>query len=147
MMSDLSVSERDLHALAQTLYGEARGEYTKVDVGVNGLIAVGNVVLNRWRTANRFGNTIYDTCRQPYQFSCWNRGDPNLDLLNSERLDREKVFKVCQELAERMVQDPFFPDITLDANHYHATSLKVPPRWAQGRQPTLRLGGHIFYKL
>lgn len=147
MMSDLGREEKDLQVLAKTMYGEARGEYEKIDSGLSGLVAVGNVILNRWKTPNRFGKTIYETCLAPYQFSCWSCQDPNLDLLNSEHIVKQKVFNVCQMLAAHLIQDPFFPDLTQGANHYHAISMKAPPRWVRNRKPTLKLGGHIFYKL
>ena len=37
----------DIHILARTIYGEARGEYYRLDGGLSSLIAIGNVVKNR----------------------------------------------------------------------------------------------------
>ena len=38
---------RDTDIMARTIYGEARGEYYVKDGGINSLIAVGNVIMNR----------------------------------------------------------------------------------------------------
>ncbi len=67
----------EINILAKTLYGEARGE------GLSGLEAVANTIINRVNTAKakggRFwwGNDIISVCQKPYQFSCWNKKDPN----------------------------------------------------------------------
>jgi N-acetylmuramoyl-L-alanine amidase len=146
-MSEGLALERDLDVLTKTMYGEARGEYQKLDVGVKGLIAVGNVVINRWRTPNHFGKTIYETCLEPYQFSCWNQNDPNFQIISRGNLDHCRIFRLCKDWAERMLQEEGIPDLTFGANHYYASSMEKLPKWAVGQQPTLTLGGHIFYKL
>src|SRR5690349_15270839 len=66
--------------LARTLWGEARGE------GETGMQAVASVVLNRVALAQErgkywWGNNIIQVCQKPYQFSCWNRSDPNFRQL------------------------------------------------------------------
>ncbi|MES2252810.1 MAG: cell wall hydrolase, partial [Pseudomonadota bacterium] len=71
----------DIDILARTIYGEARGEYGRVDGGLAALIAVGNVIVNRTQQQTWFGRTVRDVCLKPYQFSCWNRNDPNLPKL------------------------------------------------------------------
>ncbi len=63
--------------LARTLWGEARSE------GHVGMEAVASVVLNRVKVARDHGGkywwgaNIVQVCQKPYQFSCWNRSDPN----------------------------------------------------------------------
>ena len=68
--------------LARTIWGEARGE------GLEGMRAVANVILNRVKIAelkNGFwwGSNIIQVCQKPYQFSCWNRSDPNFKKLQA----------------------------------------------------------------
>ena len=48
--------------------------------------AVAAVILNRVRIARErggywWGDTIIRVCQKPYQFSCWNKHDPNYGRL------------------------------------------------------------------
>ena len=61
------MNEQDLDILARTLYGEARGEYSSS--GPAALIAVGNVIVNRFEKGGRFGKTLAEVCLKPKQFS------------------------------------------------------------------------------
>src|SRR5688500_4029200 len=68
----LPVDKTDLDTLARTLWGEARGE------GRNGMQAVANVIMNRYKLARsnsgyarQWGRTVAEVCRKKYQFSCW----------------------------------------------------------------------------
>ena len=54
----------------RTIWGEARGE------GEPGMTAVAHVLLNRLKDG-RWGTALGSVCLAPYQFSCWNIGDPN----------------------------------------------------------------------
>jgi spore germination cell wall hydrolase CwlJ-like protein len=110
--------------------------------------AVANVVLNRVKTAKRkggywWGNDIISVCRKPYQFSCWNKNDPNYNIITKVKLDNRK-FRICMEIAEDAVMGDLL-DNTKGADHYHATY--VSPYWADDEEPTVKIGDHIFYKL
>jgi spore germination cell wall hydrolase CwlJ-like protein len=48
--------------LAKTIYGEARGLYTKQDGGLAALISIANVVMNRLAAKSWFGKSIEDVC-------------------------------------------------------------------------------------
>lgn len=66
------MKDSDILALAQTLWGEARGEDDE------GMKAVCCTIINRFNSGKWFaGKTIEDTCKMPYQYSCWNKSDPN----------------------------------------------------------------------
>ena len=73
----------DVDVLARTLFGEARGEYERLDGGISSLISVGNVILNRLGLPERFGKSIQEVCQHPCQFSCWNKKDPNYSIITS----------------------------------------------------------------
>jgi N-acetylmuramoyl-L-alanine amidase len=129
-----------LDTLARTIYGEARGE------GVRGMEAVAAVVLNRAALAASgrirwWGRTVEDVCRHPWQFSCWNPGDPNRAVLLAVQAG-DPVFDIALRVARRALagalQDP-----TDGATHYHARS--VFPSWADGRSPSAVIGNHVFY--
>jgi N-acetylmuramoyl-L-alanine amidase len=132
--------EMEVDVLARTLYGEARGE------GSAGMQAVANVVLNRVKFAESqngfwWGNNIIQVCQKPYQFSCWNRSDPNFHKLQA--VDKTDLyFATAIRIAQRAAAG-VLADITNGATHYHAAG--VEPYWARGVKPAAVIGRHIFY--
>ena len=129
--------------MARTLWGEARGE------GVSGMEAVASVVLNRVAVAQFhgkywWGNDIISVCQKPYQFSCWNRSDPNYRRL-LDVTDTNIHFATCLRIARRAVAGTL-ADSTNSATHYYADTIPAPS-WAIGEKPTLKLGHHIFFRL
>ena len=129
--------------LAKTIYGEARGEYHRVDAGLMGLIAVGNVVMNRVQKGGWFGRTITEVCQKPYQFSCWLRNDPNAAMIAKVTED-DQLYRICLMVSEN-VMEGLWPDLVKGADHYHAVGIK--PAWSVGSQVVARIGNHVFYRL
>lgn len=127
--------------LARTIYGEARGE------PVRGKEAVAAVVMNRVRRARIaggsywWGGSVDEVCRRPWQFSCWNTGDPNRAKIEAVG-DDNRVFQSCQRIARRALAGTL-ADPTEGATHYHAKS--VNPPWARGKAPAAEIGNHLFY--
>lgn len=134
---------RDCDVLARTLYGEARGEYHRVDGGIGSLLAVAHVIKNRALKGGWFGSSIHDVCLKPKQFSCWNVGDPNRAIVMNVTQD-DGVFAQCLVVAEKTLNNAW-PDITKGSDHYHATY--VLPFWAVGKTPRFSMGRHLFYQL
>jgi len=135
----------DIDILARTIYGEARGEYACLEGGLASLIAIGNVVMNRLEVHQFYGNTIREICHKPFQFSCWNRDDPNRELLlRGDIID--PLFTLCREVATKIAREEW-PDLTKGSDHYHAISLPLIPYWARGQKPKVRLARHVFYQL
>lgn len=132
--------EDAVDVLARTLWGEARGE------GMAGMEAVAAVIMNRVAQARRrgrmwWGNSVAEVCRKPWQFSCWNVGDPNrAKLLAVDSTD--PVFALALRIARRAAAGGL-PDPTAGATHYHARGVR--PEWAAGRQPMAEIGRHLFY--
>lgn len=135
--------EEDKDILARTVYGEARGEYSRRDGGLASLIAVANVILNRFQYKRRFGRSIRDVCQKPFQFSCWNANDPNRLLLEKVSQD-DPIFQICCDVAENTIRGKW-PDLTRGSDHYHADY--VSPSWAYGQKCQLKVGRHTFYRL
>ena len=130
----------DVDILARTIYGEARGE------SISGMEAVASVVLNRAAFSKRrghywWGNTVADVCRQPWQFSCWNKNDPNYRLINSVG-DTDIVFCICRRIAHRAISG-LLEDATGGATHYHTRTSR--PAWSVGHIPCAEIGHHFFY--
>jgi len=132
----------EIDVLARTLWGEARGE------GSAGMQAVANEVLNRVDVAESrggfwWGNNIIQICQKPYQFSCWNRSDPNFQKLQA--VDEKDIHFATALRMARRAQIGALPDITKGATHYHAAG--ITPYWAKTEKPVMVLGRHIFYRI
>ena len=136
----LNNNDAAIDVLARTLWGEARGE------GSAGMQAVASVILNRVAIAKRtggawWGNDVIGVCQKPYQFSCWNRNDPNrAKLLNVNEADI--YFATAMRIARRAIAG-VLDDPTMGATHYHAAG--ISPAWAHGEKPVAVIGRHIFY--
>ena len=131
-----------IDVLARTLWGEGRGE------GGAGMEAIASVILNRVKIAEDrdgywWGKDIISVCQKPYQFSCWNRSDPNYRLLNAVT-EKDIHYATAVRIARRAVAGTL-KDSTNGATHYHAKS--ITPDWAKGQTPSAVIGHHIFYQL
>jgi N-acetylmuramoyl-L-alanine amidase len=136
----------DIDILARTIYGEARGEFYHQSGGFTPFISIANVVMNRLKAPNRFGNTISKICQKRFQFSCWNKNDPNFSVITTVCKDGNPLFEWIYHTAEQ-VSHGHWPDITFGSNHYYSISMASPPKWAIGRPLQVRIGRHLFYKL
>ena len=131
------VRMNDIDKLARTIWGEARGE------PLEGQVAVAWVVLNRFNKGVQSGATIARTATRPFQFSAWNKNDPNRDqLLNAN--ERTPGFLTAVKIAAQVLGGEI-TDPTHGATHYHANSIQ-PPFWATTGSVTRQIGNHIFYK-
>jgi spore germination cell wall hydrolase CwlJ-like protein len=126
--------------MAKTIYGEARGEYD--NFGIDSLISIGNVIINRHR---KFKNTIEEICLKPRQFSCWNESDPNRKIIENVK-ESDRIYKTCLEVANKLVKNEY-KDITKGANHYYSSKTKTVPRWATSGEITKIIGNHVFLKI
>ena len=136
----------DLDVLARTLYGEARGE------GTEGIEAVACVIMNRFRSGKWFTGYIWQngqkvasvaqTCLKKFQFSCWNKNDPNFKII--QKVDAtDAVFRQCLMIAQRAISGEL-EDFTNGAVYYHTREIK--PYWAQHRSPCYEVKHHLFYR-
>ncbi len=135
-------NEMATDVLARTLWGEGRSE------GSRGMEAIASVVLNRVAVAQErggywWGGDIISVCQKPYQFSCWNRSDPNYKKLQAVT-DKDIHFATALRIARRAVAGTL-ADSTYGATHYHTKA--VAPFWAEGADPVAVIGAHIFYRL
>jgi spore germination cell wall hydrolase CwlJ-like protein len=131
---------RDLDILARTILGEARGEPEA------GQIAVAHVARNRARASKRkpalYGDgTIASACLQPFQFSCWNKNDPNRARIEKASLDDPALQAAL--LAALSVVLGKKADPTFGSTHYHRRDLA--PKWAANKLAAAIIGAHAFY--
>lgn len=120
--------------LALTMYGEARGE------GARGMQAVGNVILNRVKKGGWYGASVKNVVLKSYQFSCWNSGDPNREVMLTATPEK---LATANAIAGQLLAGQL-EDITGGATNYHADY--VSPSWAKKMTKTVKIGRHIFYK-
>jgi N-acetylmuramoyl-L-alanine amidase len=134
-----SQSERQsIDIMARTIYGEARGEKT-----TKALFAIAHVILNRVEHKN-WGETAEEVITQPLQFSCWNKNDPNRELIQNVTLE-DQGFRKAYRAAIAVMQRTIDP--TKGATHYHSVHIKKP-HWAKAKsiRSTGKVGNHVFYK-
>jgi spore germination cell wall hydrolase CwlJ-like protein len=129
------MTENDLTVLAQTMWGEARGEIEE------GKKAIANVVFNRFNAKKWFsGDTISKTCQFPWQFSCWNKDDPNREkMLKLSYMQLKPYFELIKESMDE-------GDNTNGATHYYAPKVVKAPKWSIGKKPCAEIGNHLFFK-
>ncbi len=136
------VSEKDRDVLARTLWGEARGETSA------GQVAVAWTVRNRvfdGKDKSWWGEGYADVCQKPYQFSCWNKTDPNYEFLIALKQISFRELARARIVADQVI-DGKTPDPTGGATHYYAIAMPRAPAWAAKAKQTLKLGGHVFFK-
>lgn len=121
--------------LALTLWGEARGE------PIDGKKAVAWVVRNRmekaaaWKAARGRNHPLYGdgtvqgVVLRPWQFSCWNKGDPNMPkMLEAVATGGSSLnaalWGVLRAVATGVLAEPpEWPDPTFGATHYCTINL------------------------
>lgn len=124
--------------VARTLWGEARG------CGADGMRHVGSVILNRSRKPGWWGTDVISVCRKPYQFSCWNAGDPNRAKVEAVNTD-DPMFRVALGIAFNVLTG-HLADETGGADSYVALSMTERPPWCAHAVPTYADGWHQFYR-
>lgn len=128
------MTDDDWEVFAKTIFGEARGEIRQ------GQIAVACCILNRFKSKKWYSaKTIAGVCQKPWQFSCWNKNDPNAQkIANLTFPTYSKYFPIIKEAMQG--------DITNGATHYYAPALVKCPVWAKGKTPCAEIGSHLFFK-
>lgn len=147
-MTEGSVKEpspEDVTFLALTIWGEARGE------GRDGMLAVAHVVKNRCERGGWFGSSIREVCLKNFQFSCWNKSDPNSKKLDPARLEKlnpvtpdAAAWRSAKSIAYTVLLG-MLKDYTNGATHYHTVDIPKPA-WATKLTEVARKGRHIFYR-
>ena len=138
----MTATENDRNILARTLWGEARGE------SLAGQIAVAWTIRNRvfdGKAKSWWGEGYAGVCLKPWQFSCWNKNDPNYAYLSGAKPIPAAQYAQALKAADQVMAGSV-PDPTGGATHYYATTMPKPPTWAKGAENTLMLGRHKFFK-
>lgn len=131
----------DAHWMALTMWGEARNG------GEAAMRAVGHVIDNR-RRANTHGKYATETVSAAWQFSAWNRNDPNYPaMMNIDKLrpgsEDHSMWLESKRIAAEILSGAS-ADPTGGALFYHTAA--VSPRWSSGLAPVRVIGGHLFFR-
>ena len=131
----------DAHWMALTMWGEARNQ------GEIGMRAVGHVIANR-RAARTHGTFVTDTVSAAWQFSCWNKNDPNRALMLAIDDLPKGSRSHAQWLAAKRIASEVLAGRSVDptggALFYHTTA--VSPAWSRGVTPVTQIGDHLFFR-
>ena len=120
--------------VAMTILGEARGE------GKAGMYAVATVINQRAINRNKTPKAV---CLKAWQFSCWNKKDPNrkkLPTLLKTHPMRHYAITLAQNIMK--LDRPY----TKNADHYINKDSRKPS-WLRDVKPVRVIGNHSFYKL
>lgn len=132
---------QEVQLLTLCMWGEARGE------GLDGMLAVGSVVLNRVRE-KKFGEGIRGVVLRPKQFSCFNEGEPNrekLEIIASDfelNMDTIDSLKACFWVASGLMFG-YLKSNVKNANHYN--TIGVDPKWDDNMQLISVIGRHEYF--
>ena len=127
--------------LAMAIYGEARGESFDTKLGV------ACVIKNRLRAGHYYYKPYCNTYRgvilKPYQFSAFNRNNPNRKKLYVNIGDI--VYENCY-LAGYLIKQNILGDRTGGAVFYFSKPLIIPPKAWGDVEHTKTIGGLSFWK-
>lgn len=142
MDKDVFEKLSELELLTLCLYGEARGE------GLDGMLAVGSVVLNRTKSPSWWGHDVKSVILKPYQFSCFNKADSNRNTLEgiavdfNDALRRLNILRHAYWVAKGLMEGYLTSNVG-PATHYHTTNIN--PEWRNKLQFIRQIGNHRFY--
>lgn len=148
---NIQAQSRAANILAQTAWGEARGQ------GLAGMQAVINSVMNRAAVSARtvtvdwWGETVEQICTMSkvkngiryYQYAAWDPAGPNLAQMRAVTPD-DVNYAIALDLAVRALRGEL-PDVTGGATHYYANYISAP-EWTLGATQTAQFGRHVFFK-
>lgn len=140
ILPNLCLDEQPIEILlAQLIWGEARGE------PVDGKIAVAWVAVNRSRKPGWWGTDLRQVILKPYQFSCWNKYDPNRRKLKEPlKHDSKEAWFECYRIALGVLWE-VYPDPTNGCTHYVSGGIR--PNWLESQTPQIIIGSHEFFQL
>ena len=130
--------EKDSDVVAMTILGEARGE------GEAGMYAVACVIAQRSIEWKRNGKAITpkQVCLQDWQFSCWNKNDPNRKKLPT-------LLKTHQHAAYAKMLAVNIKNLQRSyvGNAAHYCHVNTHNKWTRKGKTIKVIGKHKFYKL
>jgi len=140
--------DSDKVLLARLLFGEAR------NCNRNEKIAVAYTVINRVNDGKKWnGENIREVILKPWQYSCFNKKDVNLEKLKNPLYYSEKyfnyngmAFEECLEVAEEVL-DGKYSELNKGQTHYFNPKT-ANPSWKDKLEKIGKIGNskHEFYR-
>jgi N-acetylmuramoyl-L-alanine amidase len=139
-----SILERlpDQNIMALTIDLEAANQ------GLDGMAAVGSVILNRVHKPGWWGRRINEVCLANKQFSCYNEGSKSLikAILIAKNFEehrkKDPALSAAWFIAWGLIQGYLASNVGA-ATHYHTKN--VDPPWDDKMKLIATIGDHIFY--
>jgi len=120
-------ADSDEVLLARMLFGEAR------NCSDEEMIDVAYTAVNRANDGKRWnGETLREAILKPWQYSCFNSGDPNLPKLKDPKKYDPESWERCLRIARGVVSGEY-EDKNKGATHYFAKGTRRPA-WADSSQ-------------
>ncbi len=114
---------KEIEFLARTVYGEARGENLETQ------LYVAWVIRNRVQAKGWFGNTYEEVVTKPFQFSSWNKNDPNYERVMQPT---GAAWRSSLGIAQAVYYAPEKHNPIPEIYHFYDRSLdNSPPSWAK----------------
>jgi hypothetical protein len=165
MAEKQELSNDDLVIGPLTIWGEGRGESYVGKKAIAWVMrnraeyALAYMQRNNGREYKLFGDgTIASVCLVPWQFSCWNKLDPNREKMLGMLVDRDETNPRWTAAATRdgalsdcitallsVMREEASADKTYGATHYYDTRMPYTPTWAEGKHPSYVIGHHAFF--
>jgi len=145
----MTIPQESINYMACTIFGEARGE------SIEGLVAVGNVIMNR---AIASKNSVKEICIAPKQFSCWNQDEPNFDLVrnllsqleNGDEI-KDPYIRQCIAVARAICNEDFLDNthssknyVTVQRHQLAKARNAGSDQWILRMKPVVIIGKHVF---
>ncbi len=128
--------------MALCIWAEARNQ------GLEGMQAVGSVILNRASRPGWWGKDIKSVILSPKQFSWLNTDDPQrvraaaIAEKFALAMDTNKELRACFWIARGIIDKYLGSNVSV-ATHYHTT--EVAPKWKDSMKQVAQIRDHIFY--
>ena len=135
---DDNVKKTDLQCMAENIYFEAATQ------SYVGKIAVGRVVLNRLKDAERPNTVcgvIYEGSKNTRTSTCqfsWTCQPKKVIDMSSD------AWQKSVSVARELLSNKAMVDVTEGATYYHATY--VSPAWRKSLRKVAQIDDHVFYK-
>jgi len=133
--------DSDKTLLARMLFGEAR------NCSFAEKVAIAYTAINRANDNKTWnGRTLRGAILCPWQYSCFNKGDPNLPKLTNPKAYSPKAWEQCLSAADAALSYKY-PDMNQGQTHYF-NPRHANPNWANSieRLGELAKGKHVFLK-
>ncbi len=130
--------DSELMLLARMVFGEARNQ------PLEAMIGVAYTAVNRMEIGGWYGKSLREVLLKPWQYSCFNKNDPNRKkLMNPLLYEKLEIFTKCLAVAHAVLNG-LVKDPTNGATHYFSGNRK--PRWARKMRWCGKIGDFKFYK-